>query len=79
MNTFDDELGARAHAAIKLLVPDSGIAWLDGMIWKAREYQVAQAVMVGMMPHIQDCTDSRLIGEAHELAKQLIRKVEVEA
>jgi hypothetical protein len=35
----------RAHAAITLLVPNSGVDWLDEMIREARERETARAVL----------------------------------
>lgn len=42
-------LTARALAAIKLRVPDSGEPWLDAMIQQSRRLDIATAAMQGLI------------------------------
>lgn len=41
--TFQDGMSLRAYAAIRLRVPDSGVAWLDQMIIESRGMDLSES------------------------------------
>jgi hypothetical protein len=43
----------RQYAAIKLLVPDSGLPWLDEMITKSNRQRFAAAALQGLLSSIE--------------------------